>query len=357
MIGYVLLLSLILGASFIKKKHYQLIFVFSVIAIFSGIRYGIGYDYFSYLSCCIRGSYRGFRFELIPLQMVLLSRLSFPFLFFLLTSFFIAFFYYKGIRKAGDDYILETIFYVCFPLLFYDQMGIIRQGMATAVVFYAISLQDDSMEYKKKTLFTRILLLFVAVLCHQSAIIAMLILFPWGKIPSKMLWIMFISSFFLGFIVAPIVETMFATELFDSIDEEKAMAYLEAGGEDSHIRQYMLYGIAVFSLLKYEKLIKKDNRNAYFIAILVLGASLYALFPGSSSLSKRVCMFFFSSAILVVPQIVKTYKISREIFIFVMICLFSFQVYLGSRIHRLEDIDGGTVSYPYRTYIPYLNSF
>lgn len=356
MIGYLILFIIILSVDHIKNKQIQLVLVFLVISIFSGIRYGLGFDYYSYLNCCYKGSYGGLRFEFIPLQMVILSQNTFPYLFFLLTSLFISFFYYEGIKRAGKDYILETIFYVCFPLLFYDHLGIIRQGMATAAVFYAISLYDINGERtKRKTLFLRVVLIIMAVLCHKSALVAVLILLPWEKMPNLVLWIMFISSFFLGFIVAPIVETMFDTELFDFIDEERTMYLLQIDGENSHIRQYMIYGLTIISLLSYEKLKMMDRKNTYFIAILTFGASLYALLPGSSSLSKRICMLFFVSAILVIPQIVKLCKVPRAIYISVMIGLFSYQVYLGSRIQRLEDSEDSSVSYPYRTYIPFLS--
>jgi hypothetical protein len=51
MTGYILLIGLLLLSKNIKNKRYQLIFMFVVISIFSGLRYGIGYDYYSYLDC------------------------------------------------------------------------------------------------------------------------------------------------------------------------------------------------------------------------------------------------------------------------------------------------------------------
>lgn len=351
MIGYILLIGLLLLSKNIKNKHYQLIYMFVVISIFSGLRYGIGYDYYSYLECCTRGSYRGERFELIPQYLVQLSQSTFPYLFFILTSIFISFFYYKGIRQSGSDYYFETFFYLCFPLLFYDQLGIIRQGVASSIVFYAISLNIGD-NYNKRTIIRQIVLIILAFFCHRSALIALLILFPWHKVPRLYLFAMFLVSFYAGIILTPLVEAIASTGIVDFSDTERALdALLEEQAGSEHMRQYMIYLIAMASLLLYNKIVKIDKKYTYYIAIVVIGASMYALFSANSSLAKRACMLFFSTSIFVVPQMFKIYTKSRYLYLSVFIALFSFQIYLGSNNRRIQDSSNTSVSYPYRTFI------
>ncbi len=325
--------------------------MFVVISIFSGLRYGIGYDYYSYLEYCTKGSYKGERLELIPLYLVQLSRSTFPYLFFILTSIFISFFYYKGIRNSGSDYFLETFFYLCFPLLFYDQLGIIRQGMASSIVFYAISLNAGD-NYNKRTVIRQAVLIILAFYCHRSALIALLILFPWHKVPRLCLFVMFLVSFYAGNILIPLVQTIASIGIVDSSDTEKALdALLEEQTGSEHMRQYMIYIIALVSLILYNKIVKMNKKYSYYIAIVVTGASMYALFSANSSLAKRACMLFFSASIFVVPRMFKIYTKSRYLYLSVFIALFSFQIYLGSNNRRIQDTLKTSVSYPYRTFI------
>ncbi|MCQ2217106.1 MAG: EpsG family protein [Paludibacteraceae bacterium] len=355
MLGYFLFFFALWVCSSLHESGKALKLIFIVVSVFSGLRYGIGYDYYTYLWCCFPESYGSERFEYIPRFMAEISQKTIPYLFFVMSSIFISYFYYIGIKNGGKNYILEVMFYIGFPFLFLNQLGIVRQGMATSVVFLAIVLRYSKYEGSRLLLF-RILLIAIAFFCHKSAILSVLILLSWEEVSKKTLWKLFFSCLVLGVFITPYLESFIPKEFFDDMDfmenSESAVKYFyrEAHGEGKMMK-WLIYLIGVLSLSLYDKLIAMDKRNAYYIGVLVLGISFYALFSYNSTLSKRFCIFFFSSSIFIVPQIARIFKISKFFYLSMCVILFMLQVYIGSSNMRPQDSCGTSVTYPYRTFL------
>jgi hypothetical protein len=313
-----------------------------VITVFSSIRYGIGYDYYSYLAEA-SGMKPNTSNELIPRLIEDWSGQTIPFLFFVITSFFISFFYYYGIKKAGYDYLMEVFFYVSFPFLFMNQLGIIRQGMATSLVFCAIALRHSKLSI-------RIALLIIAFFCHQSAIVGFLILLPFEKFSRKFLWVLFALGFISATIIVPVIQMFVGFGFLGEEGTQKATNYLsEEGLSEGQLMKYLIYIIAIIILANYSKLVKFNKENKYYIGLIIFGVAIYALFSFNISLGKRLGMFFFSPAIFVVPQLFKIMRIPKTVYLMICIILFSLTIYVGSGNHRDEDPPGCSVTYPYRT--------
>ena len=346
--GYIILFLIVFLSSRLKNKQRGLIIMFVAITVFSGIRYGIGYDYYSYLEKIVTGKIDVK--EPIPYYMMDISSRYFPFLFFLLSSIFISFFYYFGIKLKSDDYLSSVVFYLCFPFLFMGQLSVIRQGMATAVILFAISLHDRNILYK-------IVLIVTACLCHISAVVGILILLPWNKLSNKSLWILFILSFISGSLFIPIIGAFVGTGFLGEDGTELAMAYLNNDSViEGRILKYVIYVLNVFILINYKKLVNLNNENKYFIGLMTLGASLCAIFSFQSTLATRLCMFFFSTSIFVVPQLFRLLGL-RRLFYIVFISLLLLQIYIGSRSSRPEDRPGYSRTYPYRTLFGEYNQY
>ena len=349
MIGYVVFfLILFLTNSYVKNKDIMLLLSFFVIFVFSALRDGIGFDYYSYLYSCMPGSYSGERFEIIPRYFVHLSQNTFPYLFFILSSLFISLFNYLAIRNGGVYYFAEIIFYIGFPFLFFNQLGIVRQAMASAVVFYALTLDKDA----RLVLFKKLALIILAFSCHHSAIIAILMLVPWQKVSYKVLWIMLFSSFFLGLFISSMAIEIVEMDFLDEETSARALKYLNRTGiGEGNLVKYLIYFTSIVALLLYKKLVSLRQTNAYYIGILVLGTSIFALFDYNMSIAKRFCMFFFSVSIFIVPQVIRYLKISKVLYYSVCVMLFAVNIYVGRLNIRYEDKTGESASYPYRTYL------
>ena len=150
----------------------------------------------------------------------------------------------------------------------------------------------------------------------------------------------------------PILEGLLHMGIFGEELSMQALRYIEneASGEGKMMR-YLIYFVALMSLALYNRLIKKDNTNAYYIGLVVLGASLFSLFLFNSTVAKRFCIFFFSASIFIVPRIVRVLAIPQLIYVSIMTILLSIQIYIGSSNTRPEDRNGSSVSYPYRTFL------
>ena len=84
MFGYAALIGSLFALSYMENKERMLKLMFLIIIIFSAFRYGIGYDYYSYLTKATSLNVSIDDMELIPRLMLLLSRETIPFLFFFL---------------------------------------------------------------------------------------------------------------------------------------------------------------------------------------------------------------------------------------------------------------------------------
>ena len=340
--GYIVLFLVFFLSFRLKNKKQGLLITFLAIAIFSGIRYGIGYDYYSYLEKIVTGNIDVK--EPIPYYMMDISSRYFPFLFFLLSSIFISLFYYLSIRLKSDDYIASVVFYLCFPFLFMGQLSVVRQGMATAVLLFAITL------YEKK-IYHRLILIAIACFCHISSLVGLLIFLPWSRLSNKILWIILLLSFVTGSIFVPIIQYVLGTGFLGSEGTELAMIYMNDDAViEGRILKYVIYILTILVLINYNRLVRLSDGNKYFIGLMTLGASLCALFSFQSTLANRLCMFFFSTSIIVVPQLFRVLRLKR-LYYLIFITLLVAQIYIGSKSSRPEDKPGYSRTYPYRTII------
>ncbi len=350
MLGYIVFILLLLAAGLIKNINHRLIFMFVVITVFSSIRYGIGFDYYAYLESAMgtRG-YEGT--ELVPKLMLDLSNDTIPFLFFFLSSIFISFFFSAGIKKGGEDFYLEVFFYVSFPFLFLNHLGIIRQGMATAVILLAIVSRHDK-------LYRRLFLILLAFLCHQSSFICLLILFPWERLHLPTLWFMLAFSFVASVFLMPLLEAIVSSGVLGNSVTERALYHLETEANvEGQTIKYLVYAIVIAILVFYKQLVRHNKENAYYIGLVVLGVCFFSIFSFNITLSKRFCMFFFSPTIFLVPQLVKVLKIPRSFYVLMCTILFALSIYVGRSEVRDEDPPGYSVTYPYRTVFQFLQKY
>ncbi len=343
MIGYIALFLFLFLFLFtvIRNKNKQLFFVFVAIFLFSAFRYGLGYDFYAYEG--IATNLLGItRMEPIPSFFLIIANKTDPQVFFILTSLFISIFYYIGIKAISNDYSISVMTYVCLPFLFLDQLGIVRQAMATSVVFCAMCKFHD-----KKVM--QLILIILASLCHKSAIIGLLILIPWEKISFRIIIVYYIASFFVGALLVDYLLALFSNSVFFLGDG--FTHYIEDidASEGSKIK-FLWYILSALILFSYRNLFKYDNNIKYIVNLFIVGSGIFNLFIIQSSLSKRMGIFFMSLIIVFMPQLIKHLRLPKPLFYTICIILFSLLVYVGSSNKRLEDPPGYSVTYPYRTF-------
>lgn len=350
MLGYLIffLLLLIITTGKLSPKR-KIISTCILLISFSGIRYGIGYDYYMYYDLVVKYGETGVRqVEPIPSFFLWLASQSSPYIFFLLSSTFIYIPFIYGIKSinipfSNRAFAIMTFFFVGFPYFYFSSFGMIRQFMAYSMIFLAIT------RFYKNYPIT-ILLIGIGYLCHQSALAALLILFPWERINLKSIWIGLFSSIILGeFLIKFILSLQINIPAFQLLQIYVSLEDLYKGGGKI---QYLIYLYAILSLIKYHKLTKLNHRNKYYIALTCIGAFFQATLGISPHLATRICTFFFLAAIPYFPELMQCYRIKISWIIIGCISLFSMYVYIQHKTtlgERPEDPKGYTNSYPYRT--------
>lgn len=337
MIGYLIFLFLLFLTDYtFQTEKPKLICFFVITTIFAGIRYGIGYDYWSYLGTLedlSKNPNMTLRFEPLSALLMHFSAWTNVYLYFIITSLLTVGFYCWGIYKKGCDSFVAFLFYLSFPFLFFNHLSVTRQGVAHAIVFFAI------MAFKEKRL-TQLILILIAGLFHSSGFAGILIFLPWEKISTKWLTIMFLGSFFMGEILLAHI---------GNIPIKGLASYLANSSdiEGKRIKIFIYIVAAAFLYLRTK--IRNDKEYNYYTALAILGASFFALFINNSTLAQRICLFFFGASIIAIPVSAKILNIHRFYFIGTFLLLFFLSIYVGSTPSRPQDEGIYAPRYPYRT--------
>lgn len=336
MLGYIILFfALLLIDSRKINKDKKLLFIYLFIVVFTGLRFRIGFDYNMYYDSIQNEWYS---FEIIPAFFQWIAHYTDFSIFFILSSIFIYTFYFLGIKNASRDKMGSVFFFIGFPYLYFSSLSTIRQSMALAVIFYLLTLKNCS---RKQA----IILFTIAFLSHRSTLICLLLLYPWRKLANANLLIIFGCSFLIGtglIALLSLIQT-------DNIIFLQFMKYLEnaedfSGGGKTSI---LVYFLTILVLLLSKRLIKFDPMMKRYISMMVLGASLYAVFSINPHVAERFCIFFWGTSMLIIPIVVRIFKIPRLIYYTLCILLFSFSIYTGNISSK--SATGESAYIPYRT--------
>ena len=356
MLGYILLFVglFVCRYGLIGAKR-QIIGAMVVITLFSALRYGIGYDYYTYLDAVSTANIDGFeasRFEFVPRQIAIFSANTNPYLFFVITSVFISVFTCVSILRAEDKMRWPAfVFYLCFPLCYMYGLATVRQAMATSVILCAITVFNGRRLWQ-------IALITLAILCHITSIVAIIILLPLEKLKRWHLLAIFVLSFFSGELL-PVFVSSFDSLLSDFAFFVKFTTHMDnaSTANDMQKIRFLIYIIAFICILCYNSHVfpkLEKEKFKYFISLVCIGASFFALFWNiDGSMSKRFCMFFFSSAMFVLPYIIfNYYKISRAVYYVSLFILLLLLIAIGANDHSRDgDTINTSATYPYRSYI------
>lgn len=344
MLGYPLFFLLFLLFSIIRNRKSSLLWLFFLLFIFSAIRYKIGYDYVGYLDVIHDNHDPDYfsRFEeLEPFSkfLIVISTRYYEYLFFIISSFITVYAFWYGIKMESTKPKISLLLYACLPFFMVLNFTIVRNGLAYALVFLALTTFRES-KYKQ------LILIFIAYMFHQSAALALIILLPWSKINRvKYLWIMFISAFFVLNIVHILMTYLPALYIFQRFDYYMSDNVEHPGGT---FMLYLVYGINILFLIKYETLVKLNAKYKYYIPLICLGASIYAVFEIYYDVALRFCVYFYSILLIALPDLFKIYKIKNLAICFGCICLFVFYI-INMHAATVDKRTNISPVYPYRT--------
>ena len=340
MVYYILffLTIFIIDKSILSYKN-KMIIAGIWISLFSGLRYGIGYDYFMYYQFIEKLTVER---EIIPMLFMEIAHYTHFSLFFIASSFFTTLFFINGFISKRISFSV-IYFYIGFPLFFFASFSIVRQCMAYSVIFYLMC------NFEKFSLKKKILFMLLAFLCHRSALVALTLLIPTTMFSRKNLFILFITSI-LG------SEYIIKKILFLNTDIGlilQLQGFIEAEYQGGNFKKLIVYGITFILLLYYNKINRREHCEKYIIWS-ILGGCLYAMFSISGHISERFCTFFFTSTLIFIIPLTKMLHINKLIYIICCITLFSLSVYVG---HKTSLADDQWNQYRKSLFYPYMTIF
>ena len=290
---YLLLFAIIFKIINSRKTHNQLKKIFFVVLFFMGIRYGVGYDYFSYKEAIITSDQS---FEPLAQMLCEFSRETHYQLFFIISSLLVLYPVYKVSQKYSINPILSFMVYMLIPMLFLDGMSTVRNAVAYPMVLWAFMIL-----LREKRRYLAIIPLLIAIGFHRSSIIALAIL-PLAFFSFKRKYV----------VIAWIVSFMFAQgQIADALLEYlgvpfwgRASWYLLKAEENDAGRTLWLAvnAINIINFYYWKKLTALNNENQKFLSVYTLGCILYNLTISiEPTIALRLSNFCSIFLMLVVP--------------------------------------------------------
>lgn len=326
----------IITTSEIEQSFLALIIIMIPVLV-SGLRYGIGTDYFNYEviyqeninnDWATLTRYRGISLEIAPYILCRIANVlfggyqGFVFLMALLTGFFFFIFFKENLSKNNFPLMLFIYFILIYPASF----NVIRQIVAVSIVAYSLKYVFQ----RKFVVFMGLILL--ATTFHTSAIFCLFLYYVYAK-RNKSFYKDFLFILFL-FLIPSFFEILFGMvtriSFFSRYIEmySNTMAY-----NANYIDIIIRIPIALLILLFSKKLVEKEKNNRFFIllyatefASILLGFYMHWAF--------RFLYYGIIAEIALVPQMIKCAKrkerVILQIFIIIYYLLFFWTSYFSN---------------------------
>lgn len=350
MIEYFLLLfSLFLLPNLFRNRKLIIMGSFLSLFIFSSIRYGMSYDYGIYVRAIKNEWYHN------EFGSALLEQIAHKYFgiqsFFVISSFIINFFICKAIYRGSSSVMTSIFFYIGMPFFFMQDLSTVRQALGTSIIFY-LTVSSHTIKFshysKLKSYIIKFLLILVAYSFHSSAVIAILLLFPWEKINEKIIWIAIFVSMAIGLAGKSIILLLASSFSADGQLGGKLDQYVTEQMDGLILLRILLYSIGFLILINYKKLIRVNYSYKYFINIMGVGLCFMGIFSVNPHLGLRLCLYFFFPTIIMIPDFLALYRINQKIFQLCCILLFCITIY-SYQLNAKGD--------NFRHFYPFINIF
>lgn len=276
-VTYFLCITIVLMPKFSNKS--RMLFICSIFAVFSSLRYDFGYDYFNYLDIIVNQEFE--RFEPFQYYISYLSSIIHPQLFFITNSIVVVvciYCIYSNVSKKCYVMLVGYVLIFFLPIGFHLSVDRIRQFTSIFLLLYATTLEGR----KAKCFYC-----FLAVMSHYATIVFVpLIVFY--KLVSKPLNV-FLQIIVLLFLFIFLRDIIF---LFEPYLGRYAVYLYNYTSTDGN-KILMLYIILWFFCLVNYKYIIINNYILYIYNIFFIGICLYSGLSSFGVHVTRITAFLF----------------------------------------------------------------
>lgn len=316
---YIIVFSLIF---FLKNDKRVNIFCFTVLTLFTILRFDVGWDYrwyyhlagrydFEKLNLFIKlneileyikiyndwESWQFYRIELINKILYLISwKIKLPPQFVIIFyGFFTLFFIKKGLDKEKIFTKNAWLIYFCFPLMWFSHISIMRQGLASSLIFFGYRY------IKKEKFFKYCFIVLMASLIHKTSFIMIILYFIYklkNFLNRKLYIILLITVPFFKTIVLYIIKkysipliNSYKYFIFDRVGD---------GGTKIYWIMLLLFLLLIFSSFLFRELYLE---NKYLISIVIFGLYIYISLISFGHVGPRIAAYFLIFLLYLVPYI------------------------------------------------------
>lgn len=326
--------------------------IFWTMLIFSAIRYNVGWDYPAYTKL-IEGKMTDSQFERIEWlsrTIMYISRYTFGQVYFILNSVIGMLCLDSIIRKYSKDASLSFFLFLTFSLFYLMTMNVIRNFTAILMVMYACRL------FLEKRYWLYLLIIFIASGIHSSAVVGFLLPIVYFLVYKLKVgrWTniaMFIASFAVGKFIELVV-LMFSTNPIFSQVVYYMLNNTEGSGK---LYKYIFYLLNLVFLLSWDRLVKEDDRNRFWITLVNIGVCLWVALSFQYTLSLRMALFFIVWLVIILPSLLSTFslkysKLFKQITMIIFTTLFFFNLYLLASAYNSGELQQASFL-PYQIFL------
>jgi hypothetical protein len=328
MLLYAFFVFIVLVFGFVLNPKIRLLLIFTLLFIFSALRFQVGTDFMTYFNVTsgvidiTQNNYMLFE----PLNVLLIRigyALNSPQFYFVVASFLMMVFFYLGIKKHSRDYFLSALCFIGFPMFFLESLNIVRQFVAISIVFYSIT-------YINERSFIKFLgCILLACLFHVTAFVAIIMyavnLPFFGR---KFNIFIFLLSIPAGKVIFAVLSSLSG---FSKINY-----YLNLNSEGYFFVFMAMILLNTINFIFYEKLVREGGIIKNALDIFNLGCCFFLLFQDIPVIGGRAAFFFLIFLILIIPYY--TYLFKQPLFvrfpvIVLLIALFFVRIWYSSYLH------------------------
>lgn len=342
-----LLFALVVSNISIKRdtpKRLKKLLVFSI--VFASMRYGIGYDYFSYKHSIEGelGEYALLRWEPLAQYLAHFCAHIDSQLFIIITSILSLVPIYYVTKRMSHSPQFSMGLYLLFPMFFLEAIGVIRNGVA-----YSVSLLTFYFLYKGN--FKSALLCFLVSLGFHFSSLIMIILLPFLYFLNRKQyhWLFYIISFMGVKFILPII--MSFTSSFSLA--ELFLTKLENENSGGAIMNVLVNAIGLFHLFNWDKISNYSSINKVYLSYINIGVCLWNLFiPISQTSALRFSTFFLIYIILLWPSFLHVFRniFTKKSIITVVLLIFSSSFVLSLYARYMNNDKGHMSNIPYQVF-------
>jgi len=311
----------------LHKSIYILYIIALILILFSGLRYGIGVDYFSYEKHfeAIKFGYESNLEVGIQLIVHIANFFGSIQLAFFISSLITVIMFFKYINNFSMNYFISWIIFISYGTYYIGSFNLLKQYIAISIFAYSIKYIANS-EFLKY-LFSVI----IASLFHISA----LILIPMYFLKLKLKFYQYIIIFVLFIFSLNIVEYLISFTKYSIYLDEKWASVMVNDRNMSMTYIFIFINLMIVLSKNYIDNIKNGHIfvNMAFISLIIISSSIFIDFL-PNMFFYRINNYFMISHIVLITYYISNFKKYLKISSLIIITLLMYLYFTLTLVYK-----------------------